>query len=162
LYDDRKFDPVAQLFESTVLDKPLSASAQERTYWNLTSLQSFLDTGALGIGLGSSRASSWIIAVMSQMGLLGAMLMATLLWEISRGVGRPSSGQIDPEMRALHDSVRACALAWIVGASIMSGSADPGLLFFVALATVLACRTQCERSSMRTNEPTSTPLRPHR
>jgi len=156
LYNDRQFAPVVHLFESTILNKPLSNSGQERTNWNLTSLQSFLDTGGLGIGFGSSRASSWIIAVISQIGLLGALFVAALVMELSRSIGRPGSGEIDPEMRALHDSVRACALAWLVGASIGSGSADPGLLFFVALATVLACRTQCARFSMRIGEPTST------
>jgi hypothetical protein len=159
LYDDSAFAPFVQLFELTVRDKPLSASAQERGLWNLLSLQSFLDTRGLGIGFGSSRASSWIIAVISQIGLMGTLLMAALVMELVRGVGWPRSGQVHPEMRALHDSARACALAWLVSASIAGGSADPGLLFFVALATVLACRAHNERSSMRIGEPTSTPVR---
>jgi hypothetical protein len=146
LYNDRQFDPFVQLFKSTILDKPLSASAHERTYWNLASLQSFLDTGGLGVGFGSSRASSWIIAVISQIGLLGALLMAALVMELVRGVGRPRCGQVSPEMGALHDSARNCASAWLVGASIAGGSADPGLLFFVALATVLACRHKNDNS----------------
>src|SRR5262245_24149319 len=69
LYDEHGFSPVVQLFESTILNKPLSASAQERAYWNMKSLQSFADTLGLGIGFGSSRSSSWIIAVVSQIGL---------------------------------------------------------------------------------------------
>jgi len=159
LYNDRQFAPFEELLESVVFNKQSSASAQGRAYWNLTSLQSFFDTGGLGVGFGSSRASSWIIAVISQIGLLGALLVAALVMELPRSVGQPRPGQVDPEMRALHDSARACALAWLVGASIMGGSADPGLLFFVALATVLACRTQAQGSSLRIGEPTSTPVR---
>jgi hypothetical protein len=149
LHDDRQFVPFVRLFESTVLDKHLSASAQERINWNLVSLQSFIDTGAMGMGFGSSRASSWPIAVISQIGLLGSLLMAALVMELARGIGRPSFSQVDPEMGALHDSARACALAGLVGASIAGGSADPGLLFFVGLAVVFACRTQCERSFLK-------------
>jgi hypothetical protein len=159
LANDRAFTPFLELLESAVLDKPLSTSAQERTFWNLTSLQSFVDTGGLGIGFGSSRASSWIIAVISQIGLLGAALMAALVMELPRGMSWPHSDQVDSEMRALHDSARACALALLLGETIAGGTADPGLLFFVALATVLACRTQCERSSVQTGEPTATQVR---
>jgi hypothetical protein len=159
LYDDRQFAPFEDLLESVVFNKQSSSSAQERGRWNLASLQSFFDTGTLGIGFGSSRASSWIIAVISQIGLLGALLVTALVMELPRGVSQPRSGQVDPEMRALHDSARACAFAWLVGASIMGASADPGLLFFVALATVLACRTQARGSSLRIGEPASTPVR---
>ena len=64
LHTPEFFEPIIHLFETTVINKPLSASGQERAYWNYKSLQSFLDTGGLGIGLGSSRASSWLIAVL--------------------------------------------------------------------------------------------------
>jgi len=159
LYNDRQFALFEELLESVVFNKQSSASGQARAQWNLMSLQSFFDTRTLGVGFGSSRASRWIVAVISQIGLLGARSLAALVMELPRSVGQPRSGQVDPEVRALHDSARACALAWLVGASIVSGSADPGLPFFVALATILACRTQAQGSSLRIGEATSTPVR---
>src|SRR5262249_9884467 len=135
LYNERQFAPIVQLFETTVLNKSSSVSAQERTYWNLVSLQSFVDTLGLGVGFGSSRASGWIVAVISQIGLLGALMVGALVMDLWRGVGRTPSTQIEREIIAIHDSARACALAWLVGSALGGGTADPGLLFFLTLAT---------------------------
>ena len=43
--------------------------------------------------------------------------------------------------------------------ALLRNTRRPGLLFFVALATALACWTQCERTSMKIGEPTSIPVR---
>ncbi|TWI22598.1 hypothetical protein [Mesorhizobium tianshanense] len=133
------FDPVLQLVDSTVINKATSASGQERSYWNYKSLQSFFDTGGLGVGLGSSRASSWPIAVLSQLGLFGTAMMTALLAMLVRGL-RGVRSRIDPEVDAIASSVRACALSGLVAASLGSGSADPGIVFLIPLAVVLVSR----------------------
>jgi hypothetical protein len=145
LYDRGILDPIVQLIDSTVINKSNSASGQERTYWNIKSLQSFVDTSGLGIGFGSSRASSWPIAVISQLGLVGSAMMAVLLIVVARGLGGLAP-YVDPETDAVVSSVRACALAGIVAASIASGSADPGMLFFIALAVISATRVRARRN----------------
>ncbi|TJV29683.1 MAG: hypothetical protein E5Y18_15665, partial [Mesorhizobium sp.] len=124
------FDPVLQLVDNTVINKVTSASGQERSYWNYKSLQSFYDTGGLGVGLGSSRASSWPIAVLSQLGLFGTAMMTVLLAMLVRGV-RGGRGRIDPEVDAIASSVRACALSALVAGSLASGGADPGIVFLI-------------------------------
>jgi hypothetical protein len=78
LFNAGFFDQFVRPIEAAVINKSTSSSGLERTYWNLKSLQGFVDTSGLGIGLGSSRASSWPIAVLSQLGLLGALMMAIL------------------------------------------------------------------------------------
>ncbi|MEF2554114.1 hypothetical protein VQ042_22735 [Aurantimonas sp. A2-1-M11] len=135
------FRPFMNLLDSAVFDKVNSASGQERAYWNYKSLQSFLDTGGLGIGIGSSRASSWPIAVLSQLGLLGAIMMAALLAIVARP-SNATNADGDPEIGAVVSSVRMCALAGIVSGSLISGSADPGIVFFVAVAVVCAGRVR--------------------
>ena len=79
LVDEKALDPFKHLMNTVVFNKAASASAQERAYWNYRSLQSFYDTGGLGIGLGSSRTSSWIVAVISQLGIIGSLMMAVLI-----------------------------------------------------------------------------------
>ena len=113
----------------------------ERAYWNTKSLQSFVDTSGLGIGFGSSRASSWPIAVISQLGLVGSIMMATLLAFVARGLGRLST-YVDPETDAVVSAVRASALAGVVAGSLSSGTADPGMVFFIALAVIAASRAR--------------------
>ena len=51
------FDPVVDIANAALFDKASSDSGQERTYWNVKSMQAFVDTGLLGVGMGSSRAS---------------------------------------------------------------------------------------------------------
>ena len=135
LHTPEFFEPIIHLFETTVINKPLSASGQERAYWNYKSLQSFLDTGGLGIGLGSSRASSWLIAVLSQLGVAGIVLLGSLVVILLRGLGYARSC-VEPDVDALVSSVRACALAGVVSGSLASGTADPGIVFFISVAVV--------------------------
>jgi hypothetical protein len=145
VYDEKILDPVVHLIDTTLINKSSSASGQERAYWNIKSLQSFVDTSGLGIGFGSSRASSWPIAVISQLGLVGSLMMATLAAVVARGLGRLTP-YVDPETDAVASSVRASALAGIVAGSIASGTADPGMVFFIALAVIVASRVRARRN----------------
>jgi hypothetical protein len=140
LHDARTLEPFSNLFDNMILNKASSESGTERAYWNLRSLESVIDTVGLGIGIGSSRASSWIIAVVSQLGVIGTLMMGWLTLEILRGVGARPSRQEDVKNFATADSARAACLAGLVTASISSGDADPGLRFYIALAAIFCCR----------------------
>ena len=146
LYRETAFDPVIELLNASLFDKANSASGQERTYWNVKSLQAFLDTSLLGVGMGSSRASSWPVAVLSQLGLLGAILMAALLAVIVRGLG--SAARLAPPATvAIVAAIRSAALASLVAATMINGTPDPGLPFFVALAVITATRARLPRET---------------
>ena len=135
------FDAIWQFIDSMILNKVNSDSGHQRTYWNVRSLQTVFDTVGLGVGMGSSRASSWLIAVLSQLGLVGSVLMATLVAVVAWGMGGLGKWA-DAETNAIVASVRASALASIVGGSISGGTADPGLIFFIALAVIVASRVR--------------------
>jgi hypothetical protein len=141
LQDGPAYQALDQLIRTTVLDKSSSASAVERGYWNQRSLAAVFDTAGLGLGMGSSRASSWLIAVISQLGIAGTVLIGLLVAEFARPAHRRPWVNPDSGVIALHDSIRSATLAGLLCGTIASGSADPGLLFFVGLATLLACRS---------------------
>jgi hypothetical protein len=149
LASEHLFDPIIRLFDTMVLNKATSESAQVRLYWNARSMESFLATNGLGVGLGSSRAASWVVAVLSQLGSVGALLMATLvgvlLWDLI--AGKP--GDDDRTSLALVRGARACVLASLAGASVSSGFADPGLQFFIALAIVVVYRKRAVQHPFR-------------
>ncbi|WP_095080685.1 hypothetical protein [Mesorhizobium sophorae] len=145
LYHAGALEPFVRLINSTIINKADSASGHERTYWNMKSLQSFLDTSGLGVGFGSSRASSWPIAVLSQLGLFGSLMMAILLGVLVGGLGRMREW-VDPETEAVVTSVRNASLAGIIASSLSGGSADPGILFFIALAVVCATKVHARRT----------------
>lgn len=72
-------DRAATMIDDTLLKKGSSDSANERASWNRISLQGFTDTGGYGVGVGSTRTSSWVVAVLSSTGLLGAGLLLAFL-----------------------------------------------------------------------------------
>ncbi len=148
LYREGFFDPLFSLLEDMVLDKSTSDSGRERGYWNAKSMQAFYDTYGLGIGVGSSRASSWPIAVLSQLGVIGTLLMAKLAMVFFVSLKRVGV-VLGPETEAIVASVRASALATLMAASLISGTPDPGTLFFIAFAVVLAARAQVRAASRR-------------
>jgi|RhiMethySRZTD1v2_1073278.scaffolds.fasta_scaffold65549_3 O-Antigen ligase len=134
IYDEDLFDPwVAMLLDAT-LNKPASESGLERAYWNRLSIEAFLNTQGIGVGLGSTRSSSWAISVLAQLGVLGAIGFAV-------AVGALVLGLVHLDDRR-HGSLPASAsMAALVGvfASCFGGSgADPGTIFFIALAIVSA------------------------
>ncbi|MDE4603954.1 hypothetical protein GOA59_29815 [Sinorhizobium meliloti] len=158
VYDEGYFAPLVHLMDSMVFNKAASASGQERAYWNIKSLQALIDTSGLGVGLGSSRASSWPIAVASQLGVVGGVMIAMLLLVVFKGMGH--LGQyVDPETNAVVSSARASALASVVAGSFSSGSADPGMVFFIALAVISATRARArsERYTARRALPLGRP-----
>jgi hypothetical protein len=140
VFSEHALDSFWRLLDTMVLDKASSASAQERAYWNMRSLQSLFDTAGLGIGIGSSRASSWIIAVASQLGVIGTTLMMLLVVEILRGGSLRQAVELDPETRITALSLRAAVLAGLITASIGGSGANPGTVFFMALAVLTSLR----------------------
>jgi len=140
LFNDALLRPFIDLFETAILDKPLSESAKERLHWNMQSLQAFIDTGGVGVGMGSSRSSSWIISVISQLGVAGTLGMLALAGVVLRGMSGLRPTAETAELFAFAAAARASAIALLVAISFGGGSADPGILFFMALPVIIACR----------------------
>jgi hypothetical protein len=140
LYDNRIFIPFTNLIDDMVFNKATSDSGQERAYWNSRSLQNVVDTFGLGIGMGSSRSSSWAVSTISQLGVTGSLLVGVLVVVMMRGMGSLRPEPEDRSLFALCAGARACGFALLLAASVAGSSADPGVLFFACLATILACR----------------------
>jgi hypothetical protein len=140
LYDPRIFLPFTNLIDDMVFDKASSDSGQERAYWNMRSLQNVSDTYGLGIGMGSSRSSSLLVSIVSQLGLIGAALVGVLFLIMLRGMGGLRPQPEDRHAFALCAGARACGFALVLAAAVAGSSADPGVLFFACLAAVQACR----------------------
>jgi hypothetical protein len=73
------FRPVLNMLDLMVLHKSQSASFVERSMWNSVSLHALKDTSGLGVGVGSTRSSSWPVALVSGTGIAGAILMVAFL-----------------------------------------------------------------------------------
>lgn len=142
VFSEGAMHPVQRLIEETLISKSTSASADERFYWNAKSWLAFLETYGLGVGLGSSRASSSVIAILSQLGVIGSGLIILLLADLARPLPRPAADPRAREVWATCNSLRTAAFASMIPSAIAGGGADPGIVFFIALAGVLVGRSR--------------------
>jgi len=67
-------EPVYALIDRMVLNKVDSGSFEERALWRNAAWDSVVASWGLGIGLGSARASSSVVSVLSGTGILGGVL----------------------------------------------------------------------------------------
>jgi hypothetical protein len=140
IHSEKLFEPFVNLLNSMVLEKSASDSAIERSYWNAKGLQAFTDTGGLGIGIGSSRSSSLVVSVASQLGIIGSLLFVILICFLLIGMAGRAAYYRDRDIFAIAQAARAAALAVLVPTSMTSPSADPGIVFFISLAVLISCR----------------------
>ena len=140
MHSEKLFEPFVNLLNSMVLEKGSSDLAIERSYWNEKSLQAFTELGGLGIGIGSSRSSSLVVSVLSQLGIIGSLVFVVLIGILLRGMGGHVLSYRDRDIFAIAQAARAAALAVLVPASMTSPSADPGVVFFISLAVLMSCR----------------------
>ncbi|MGU3668889.1 hypothetical protein ACLBX9_32345 [Methylobacterium sp. A49B] len=113
--------------DTLVISKSTTQSGAERGTWNTYALRNLFDSGGLGVGLGTSRASSFPLAVLSQVGIPGAIFYVLFLVSVFRNV--------DEIPRSYTGDIRAAArvgcISLIFGAMISGTTVDLGLLFYV-------------------------------
>jgi hypothetical protein len=67
------FDAMIQMLDKMVFKKAETSSFEERNMWTAVSLEALVDTYGLGVGLGGTRASNSVVAVVSNVGIVGAI-----------------------------------------------------------------------------------------
>jgi hypothetical protein len=113
--------------DTLVISKGTTQSGAERGTWNTYALRNLFDSGGLGVGLGTSRASSFPLAVLSQIGIPGAIFYVLFLISVFRNVDEiPRSYTGD-----IRAATRVGCISLLFGAMISGTTIDLGLLFFV-------------------------------
>jgi len=80
---------LAKVFDAAVVRKASTSSFEERLYWNTVSLEGLRATGGFGLGVGSTRASSWFVALACGTGVIGCALFGLfVLNAVFQPVGR--------------------------------------------------------------------------
>ena len=129
--DGAVFNSAVSLFDYVVLDKAGSSSYAIRTTWNQVSWQALVDTRGLGVGVGSTRSSNWLIAVASNTGLQGsAVLGLFLLQTILRPAGR------DRYVQGLAWSLKLALLVPVATTIASSSTPDFGIFTAIILGAI--------------------------
>ena len=127
-----------------VLDKATSDSGVERSSWNAVALQNFLDTWGIGVGLGTVRASSFLLALLANVGLPGAIFYGVFAaTALLRSRGHTRSFPADIRLAA-----RNACFGLILGDLLVSPVIDQGLFFYV-LAGIASAMPERQASNDR-------------
>lgn len=119
--------------ENTLLNKLGSASGVERTAWNSAGLQAAIDTWGLGVGLGTTRTSSFLVAVLASCGVIGVLLYTLFFAHVA--FSAPTGGAY---RRDLCQAARNACLALLLGDLLIATTVDQGVLFYVLAAIATA------------------------
>lgn len=129
-------EPATEFFDRVLFKKLATDSGVERMSWNAQALINFRDTWGIGAGLGSVRASNWLIACLGSIGILGTALFIGFVTALVMLPVRPRADPRSPVIRAL----KAGCLALLSAALLTHATPDLGLFFFAlaGLATGLS------------------------
>lgn len=130
-------EQVESFLDDVLLSKLDSHSGRERSAWNAVAYQVFLDTWGLGAGLGSARASSYLLVLLSNVGLLGTVLFflfftSVLSSRLGSGVAQTTSDGV------ILRATKAGLVAALVEAVVSGTVYDLGLLFYLLAGAAAA------------------------
>jgi hypothetical protein len=131
--DDDASKPIRDYFDILIFNKAGTDSGIERGAWNTYALRNFFDSYGLGVGLGTVRASSFPIALLSNVGIPGTVfyvLFAASAFVLRRGT--PGTYPADVRLAA-----RNSCLGLIAAGTISGVTVGQDLLFYVLAG--LAC-----------------------
>ncbi|MCJ2116583.1 hypothetical protein MKK65_08325 [Methylobacterium sp. J-001] len=142
---------VMEFIDVTVLSKSQGQSGIERSEWNKIGMQNFYATFGLGSGIGTTRVSSWLVAVLSSTGIPGAFFMTGFIWACCR-----RDRIEDFWIVCLKNAARFSCLGYLVAAALSFSLVDLRLPFF-ALAALSASKPNSKTpySSPHSGDPTS-------
>lgn len=140
---------VSDFLDETVFDKLASDSGVERMSWNAQAFRNFLDTWLIGAGLGSARASNWLLSTLGSVGLPGTLLFAVFL----TGVFRMSAGRPGSPVEITVTALKWGCAATLVCELLIASTPNLGVFFFslAGLATGLARSGQTQRPACATS-----------
>lgn len=140
---------VADFFGTTLMRKLETSSGIERSSWNMQAWTNFLDVYGIGVGLGSARASSFPLVLLSNVGVLGTLLFLAFVARLLL----PPPTLLAAEEAAVARAARHAVLAALIAASVSGVVFDLGLAFyaFAAAAAVSFAPREVQSSTEGTH-----------
>jgi hypothetical protein len=118
---------VQDLVNKTVFDKLASSSGTERSSMNTQALINFFDTYGLGVGVGSTRTSSFLLVVPASVGVLGSLIYTAFMVCLLKA----SPAGADWFAASTRAACQSACMSFLIAGSLAGGSMDLGLPFFI-------------------------------
>lgn len=125
-----------------VLNKAGSSSGVERMGWNAQGVTNFFDTYGIGVGLGSIRASSFLVVVLANLGVVGVVCYGMFL---GKSVLLPVPAHYPFTERAICYAARHGMIATLIVASTSAGVFELGSCFYIFAAAAGALSPRVPR-----------------
>ncbi|MBB94183.1 MAG: hypothetical protein CML68_06245 [Rhodobacteraceae bacterium] len=125
--------PVTEFLDDTLLNKLESDSGIERMSWNIQAYRNFMDTWMVGAGLGSVRASNWVMACLGSLGIIGTGCYVAFLVSMFRAPAATGNQTRDHVIQAL----KVACLAQVVAAMPTAPTPNLGTIFFILAGLVV-------------------------
>ena len=138
---------IADFFTISVVNKLDSHSGVTRNAWNEQAFRNFVDTYGLGVGIGTARASSYAMVLLSNIGIIGSLMYAMFLFHVLRPTP-PGDGDTLDHVSA---ASRQALLASLSAALVSGASFDRGPAFYL-YAAAASLRMRRSVSSLETSE----------
>ncbi|UWU24998.1 O-antigen ligase family protein (plasmid) [Rhizobium sp. CB3060] len=123
--------------DEMLFSKADSQSGRERFMWNSMAYQTFIDTQGFGAGLGSARASSFGLVLLSNLGIPGALIFALFVLLILKADTR-ARNLPSREAAAVARAAKAGFITVLVSAATSGTVYDLGLMFYILAGSVSA------------------------
>jgi hypothetical protein len=141
---------------ATILDKADSGSGVERASWDAQAFRNFLDTKWLGAGLGSARASSFPLVLLSNVGVFGTAMFGVFVLNVCRAPYLDRMQLSDGDF-AIRKAASDATLAGLFGAMVAIGMFDLGVAFYLFAAAASSINPQPQRQSAQPGDLTPSP-----
>lgn len=128
---------LSDFIDEILLSKADSQSGRERFMWNMRAYETFLDTGGFGAGLGSARASSYALVLLSNVGAVGTLLFCLFAGSVLLARTRPRVAERKWASAAAR-AAKAGVFAALASAMVSGTVYDLGLTIYILAASVAA------------------------
>lgn len=117
---------VSSYFDRLLFSKLDSNSGVERMSWNTQAFTNFVDTHLLGAGLGSVRASNWLLTTLGNVGIVGFLCFVAFLVSVARA----PEGEKGTERARVIKALKIGCLALFCRAMVVKATPNLELIFF--------------------------------
>ena len=138
-------DAVSGYFGVVIGKKVDSDSGSMRFAMNARAFDNFFDSFGLGTGLGSNRASSFALVLLSNLGWVGVLFFGLFVWSVLMGPGRKQMPSLDS---AVVLGARHAVLASLVAACVSAVVYDLGVVFYILAAAAVVPRPSPQASDV--------------
>lgn len=122
------------------VDKSASESGVQRLFWAMQGKDAFFASYGLGIGPGSFRSSSLIMAIIGSMGVIGSLSFLAYLGAVLQPWRKSTWGAGDDYRTSVGGAFASAALLSLIPAALNSANPHPETTFAIFAGAALALR----------------------